>query len=174
MTHFINLFAGPGAGKTTLAAGIFSELKSRDINCELVLEFAKELVWKEDIKQFENQFYLFGEQLNRYHFLIDKVDVVVTDYPIVQFLLYHNSPFTKQFSELINSIFKTQENHNYFVKRQKPYMKLGRIHSEEEASKLDEAIIDIFVSNNLPYETIPGDKKIIPDFCDKFIAKVGL
>lgn len=34
----INLIAGPGAGKSTTAAGVFSRLKFNDINCELVTD----------------------------------------------------------------------------------------------------------------------------------------
>lgn len=42
----VNLFGTPGAGKSTGAAYIFSELKMRGINAELVIEFAKDKVWE--------------------------------------------------------------------------------------------------------------------------------
>ena len=40
----VNLFAGPGSGKSTTCAGLFSKLKLAGIYCEMVLEYAKELV----------------------------------------------------------------------------------------------------------------------------------
>ena len=43
-TLVVNLFAGPGAGKTTCAWEIASELKKRGIVTEYVPEYAKELV----------------------------------------------------------------------------------------------------------------------------------
>ena len=46
-TIIVNLFAGPGAGKTTCAWEIASELKKRNIQAEYVPEYAKELVWDE-------------------------------------------------------------------------------------------------------------------------------
>lgn len=38
----INLFGAPGAGKSTGAAYVFSQLKAAGVNAELVTEFAKE------------------------------------------------------------------------------------------------------------------------------------
>lgn len=43
-TIVINLLGAPGAGKSTLAALIFSKLKMKNIACEIVTEFAKDLV----------------------------------------------------------------------------------------------------------------------------------
>ena len=46
-TLIVSLFAGPGAGKTTCAWEIASELKKRNVETEYVSEYAKELVWDE-------------------------------------------------------------------------------------------------------------------------------
>ncbi len=172
MTHIVNLFAGPGAGKSTLAAGIYAELKARHINCELVTEFAKELVWKEDFKQFENQFYLFGEQHNRIHKLLGKVDIIVTDYPLPLLMLYHNSPFKVQFFTLLMAIFDSWKSHNYFVERANTYSNIGRMHSEDQAKDLDYLVLSLLHHYNLPYESIPGDIKIIPELCDKLLKNI--
>lgn len=45
-TLIVNLVAGPGTGKSTTMAGVFYKLKSLGIDCEMVTEFAKELVWE--------------------------------------------------------------------------------------------------------------------------------
>lgn len=42
----INLFGAPGAGKSTGAAYVFSQLKAAGVNAELVTEFAKDKVWE--------------------------------------------------------------------------------------------------------------------------------
>ena len=47
MAIVINLFAGPGVGKSTTAARVFAELKLKGVNCEMALEFAKDKVWEE-------------------------------------------------------------------------------------------------------------------------------
>jgi len=40
-TKVINLFAGPGAGKSTTAAGLFAEMKRANVDVELVTEYVK-------------------------------------------------------------------------------------------------------------------------------------
>lgn len=42
--NVINLFAGPGSGKSTTCAGVFNKLKLAGINCEMALEYAKDKV----------------------------------------------------------------------------------------------------------------------------------
>ncbi len=48
-TLVINMFAGPGAGKSTLAAGTFFRLKCLGVNAEIAPEYAKDLVWEESL-----------------------------------------------------------------------------------------------------------------------------
>ena len=43
----VNLFAGPGRGKSVMSAEVFALLKKRGINCELIQEYAKSRVWEE-------------------------------------------------------------------------------------------------------------------------------
>lgn len=42
--YVVNLFAQPGAGKSTGAAYIFAKLKMAGVNAELITEFAKDKV----------------------------------------------------------------------------------------------------------------------------------
>lgn len=79
----VNFYGGPGTGKSTMAAAVFAELKSRGVNCELVTEYAKKKVWEEAYKVFEYQFYVCAKQA--YHmFVVSKhVDIMVTDSPII-------------------------------------------------------------------------------------------
>ena len=64
-TLIVNLFAGPGAGKSTAAAYIFSKLKMAGINAEYVTEFAKDKTWEENQKVLNCQFYISGKQAFR-------------------------------------------------------------------------------------------------------------
>ena len=82
----VNLFGAPGAGKSTGAAYIFSQLKMAGINAELVTEFAKDKVWEESKEPFNNQAYIFGQQYFRISRCADKVDVIVTDSPPLAFI----------------------------------------------------------------------------------------
>ena len=60
----INLFGGPGSGKSTTAASVFSKLKIMGYNVELVTEFAKDMVWEQHDSIFDNQLLIFAEHKN--------------------------------------------------------------------------------------------------------------
>ena len=61
----VNLTGSPGAGKSTGAAKIFSELKQRGVNCELVTEFAKDKTWENNQTALQCAEYIFGNQSYR-------------------------------------------------------------------------------------------------------------
>ena len=61
----VNLLGAPCAGKSTLAALVFSKLKMLGVSCEIVTEFAKDLVWDNSLNSLNNQLYVFSEQFYR-------------------------------------------------------------------------------------------------------------
>lgn len=58
----VNLFAGPGAGKSTTAAAVFAELKMQDVNCENCHEWIKWKVWERHLEIVNNQLFVFANQ----------------------------------------------------------------------------------------------------------------
>ena len=98
----VNLFGPPGAGKSTGAAYVFSKLKLAGVNAELVTEFAKDKVWEDNKLALANQAYLFGEQYYRLTRLGGKVDVAVTDSPLLLSNFYVNDVVLgDEFEELV-------------------------------------------------------------------------
>ena len=148
----VNLFAGPGAGKSTGAAFLFAYLKLLKVNVELVTEFAKELAWEGD-KEFmaNNQVYITGQQIRRMNRLIGKVDVIITDSPIELGALYSDSSLLKDLC--YSEGRKWERRIDFFVNRVKPYNPSGRNQTLDEAQNLDAKIL-MTVPNML---TIPGD-----------------
>ena len=88
-TLIVNLFAGPGAGKSTGAAYIFAKLKMAGIDCEYVSEYAKDRVWQDDQFPLQHcQLYVIGKQCLKIERLLGKVDVIITDSPIALGSMY--------------------------------------------------------------------------------------
>lgn len=159
MTHVINLYGGPGTGKSTTAAHLFALLKHAGVNCEMALEYAKDKVWEGSHGVFSNQMYIFGKQHHRIHRLLGKVDVVITDSPLLLSLHYGiNMP--TQFRDLVVYTYKQMKNIDIFLTRVKPYQEAGRFQKEHEAKKMDGQIAELLIEygSDDGYHTIVADE----------------
>lgn len=157
-TIIVNLFAGPGAGKSTLAAAIFANLKWADVDVELVREFAKDIVWEGSTHLLggHHEPFIFGTQLKRITDLLGKVDVIVTDAPIMNSLLYYEGSYKDIMGRLVVEIVRDMTNMNFFIDRKKKYKEAGRTQSYEEAINLDCRIKHILDKYMMPFVVYPG------------------
>ena len=89
-TKVINLWAGPGQGKSTLAAGLFYEMKRRGLLVELVQEAAKDWAWSGRVIKKDDQIAVFAEQFRRESLLYGKVQFLITDSPLPLACFYDN------------------------------------------------------------------------------------
>jgi hypothetical protein len=135
MAIVANLFAGPGVGKSTTAARVFSELKLKGVNCEMALEFAKDKVWEESFKTMDDQIYIFGKQFHKIWRLRDKVDVIITDSPLPISIVYDKEN-SESFHKLIMEQFNKFANFNYLLERGGEYQTEGRYRQKRKRRKL--------------------------------------
>lgn len=156
MAIVINLFAGPGVGKSTTAAKIFAELKMQNINCEMALEFAKDKVWEESFKTMDDQIYIFGKQFHKIWRLKDKVDVIITDAPLPMSIAYDKEN-SETFHKLIMEQFRKFENYNFYLQRSTEYQKEGRVQTEEEAMKFDTIVKNVLDIYDIEYNALNID-----------------
>lgn len=136
MTLVVNLYGGPGTGKSTTAAGVFSLLKQHGVNCELVTEYAKDKVWEESFRVFDNQLYVFARQYQRVFRLLGKVGVIVTDSPLL-LSLYYGQGKDETFDKLVVERYKSMRNLDVFLTRVKEYSPIGRMQTEDQAKEID-------------------------------------
>lgn len=150
----VNLFGGPGTGKSTGAAYIFSKLKMLGVNAELVTEFAKDKVWEDTHAPFENQLYMLAKQYFRITRCENKVDIIVTDSPLILSLIYNcdHNRFDESFEKLTWHLFNYYNNFNVMLRRVKPYSSVGRFQTEDEAKGLDNDIQTLLDTNHVQYE----------------------
>lgn len=165
----VNLFGGPGAGKSTGAAYIFSELKQLGINAELVTEFAKDKTWEGNMTALSCQEYVFGKQSYRLARCRNDVDVIVTDSPLPLSMIYNTNPaLGEAFDEVVRRVFDTYENMNFYIVRDKPYNPKGRNQTEEESDELGENILRMLGILAIPHTVVEGNK----DSYDYIVSKV--
>ena len=173
----VNLFSGPGSGKSTVAANIFSELKWAGINCELATEYAKDKVWEESFEVLKNQIYVFGKQHHRLFVLKEKVDVIIVDSPLPLTMIYDQEKRIV-LEKLVMEEFLKFDNINFFIKRKKEYNPKGRLHSENESKNKDKEIEDMLLrlkeEYEIKYSFIDGTRDGVKEVCDIIFMRIGM
>ncbi len=157
-TLYVNFFAGPGVGKSTMMAHCFAELKWLEYDCEMVTEYAKDKVWEGSTKILENQLYITANQFHRLKRLNGKVDIVLTDSPLLLGLFYGKSE-PKGFKELILKYFNSLNNLNFFLERYKKFNPNGRLQNEEESKKIDIKILKLIQENKIEGTFVKSKKE---------------
>lgn len=159
-TVVVNMFGGPGAGKTTAAWEIASELKKRGYITEYVPEYAKELVWegKTDLLDGtpEHQEELLKEQRHRIERLNGKVDFIVTDAPLMQNPLYLKTSsleISEFYTHKVYNYYSRYENFNVFIQRSEKFEQAGRIHSLDQSREIDKQIHSLLDKFQIYYGT---------------------
>ena len=155
----INLWGAPSSGKSTGASYIFSKLKLKGYNVELVTEFAKDLTWEENYAALNNQFYVSGCQSYRLSRLKNKVDVIITDSPLPIGIMYFNANTPKNLEDVILADFNRYDNVNFQILRDKPYNPAGRNQTETESDIIARRITEFLENENIQFVPIKGNKQ---------------
>lgn len=158
----VNLYAGPGTGKSTTCAALFAELKYRGYNTEMILEYAKDATWeRRGPKVFEAQEYIFGKQHFRMARVADEVDFLVTDSPILLGNVYMPKNFyLPSLKHTIKEAYDRYENIDIFLDRatQKGYNPKGRNQTPEEAKQKDQEILEMLDNYKIQYIRLTFDR----------------
>lgn len=158
----INMFAGPGAGKSTVAAGLFYALKKQHKSVELITEYAKDLVYSDQIVFLQgNQEFVFAEQNRRQHVLAGKVDIAITDSPLMLSHIYANQYENRlpeqrlnTFLKHVTQVFNSYDNINFFLKRAESFQQFGRVQTFDESIEIDNRLMSCLNTHEIPYEVI--------------------
>ena len=180
MTKVINLFGGPACGKSTAAAGLFNLLKQSDVSVEYVGEYAKDLIYEGTLSLLSNQVHIFSEQFRRQFRLLDKVDYIITDSPLLLSCVYFdkyndkNLMYGPEYSDLTKKYFletyRQFENTNFLINRpEDKYCTQGRIETLDEAVNLDLSI-KAFLDNNQIVYTNTNQTLVISDVLEQVFS----
>lgn len=165
MTLVINMLGGSGIGKSTVAAGLYYNMKLSHMNVELVREYVKVLAWQgAKISRFD-QVNIFGEQCKLEHTLYNKVDFIVTDSPIILApiyeIFYHGDSIMEEAA--LKFLSKAKESGikqlNIVLERNKPYDTKGRFQTEDEAKIVDSLTIGFLNKYNIAYSLVSGSEQ---------------
>jgi hypothetical protein len=167
-TTVINLYGGPGAGKSTSAAYVYYLLKAAGENVELVREYVKDWAWEGRKIDTYDQIYFLGKQVRKESMMFGKVKWVVTDSPIFMNLYYASlycTPILAAGVAAATLAFYQQtaeDGHKHIhvlLDRTVPYVSEGRYQSEAEAKAIDSGLKDMFNKYNIPFVNCSPDEE---------------
>lgn len=159
MTKIINLFGAPGSGKSTVASGLFYELKLKGLNVELANEWIKQKVYEGTPYPFKDQLYTSAKQNKKLREMIGKVDYIISDAPLLMGLVYQSSE-PPIFNELLLEYFNMYDNVNFFLERRHKYYTEGRIQTEQESDELGNKVKLILNEHNIPYTCLQSTEAV--------------
>lgn len=138
MTVLINLFGGPGVGKSTLALGLGYHLKLQGKEAAVIIEEAKPWALRGDpVPQLEVCWRQYDAE-SRYYGL---VDYIITDSPLELQAFYHwHRTGWDCYKDLVISLQRHKDVaiRNLWVERMVMYVGTGRFETASEAREIDD------------------------------------
>lgn len=174
MSKIVNLFGGPGIGKSSIASGLTYKLKKNHITCDNPYEFPKMLAWDENYSAISDQLYVLANQHRGIVKSYGKVDYIILDSPVMLSLIYkdyynaqRNSDYPSRlykenFDNMILDIHNGYESINILLKRvEGNHNNKERYHNLEESIELDAMIEDSLKLHNIEYHIVEvGDNTL--------------
>jgi hypothetical protein len=174
MTKVINFYGGPSAGKSTNGAKLFGYMKEKRMNVEFAPEFAKELTWRKNFADLDDQLFVLGTQNNRLYSLLGQVDYIVTDSPLLLSIHYMNVGWSKfqegpavsllhnNLVDLTLSTYAQYDNINFYVERgDREFVQAGRNQNEDESKQMDDDIFRLLSRHMIPFKRVKTLEEVI-------------
>lgn len=156
----INFFGEEGAGKSTAAMGLAFLMKKSFYSVEYVSEFAKDVVWNGNVEALLNQNYILANQEHRLNRLKNKVEIAITDSPLLLSLLYMPDDYPRSFQNFCMDLFNSYQNLNIVIERNHCYSKLGRIRTETHSLEMRDKLYKILDEKQIPYKKFVANDNV--------------
>ncbi len=146
MVRRINLYGGPGIGKSTLAAQLFAELKKRGESVELCPEYVKSWAYEgrkfthfEQVLGFSNQMFLEATVLR------NSSSMIISDSPPFLYACYTKRYCGTQYAAPLMDLVRPYDREfpalQVLLERGGfMYQHEGRVHTEAQAKEMDDLI----------------------------------
>lgn len=156
-TLHVHFYGSPGVGKSVIAASVFAALKKAGVNCELVQEYAKELVFAGTLDP-ATQIVTSAEQLRREVALRGKVRVLVSDSPPILGGVYApDISYGRALEKCIGHAMRDWARLSFLVSRPsmvRSYEQAGRKETAAQSLALQAAVKDLLKRNDIAHESV--------------------
>lgn len=166
----VNFTGQPGAGKSTLAAGVFHVLKTRSWNVEIIVEYTKELNHQRDFWTLSDELLVFAEKYKRIKKFAD-VDIVITDSPLHCSMHYGADQFGQAGFDFFKHVANGSFDSLFFVMPDpEKYVPVGRLADETLAKQAGDKITSYIRQSPWPVWDLPKDSDHISFAVDQIEA----
>ena len=169
MKLIVCLYGGPGTGKSTTCAGLYTLFKQEGFNSEMNREYIKEWVWEGRKVKPGDQTYFFAKQARKERqYMENNIEVIITDSPLI--LTHFYGLKYDSFEKEYNTSLKMLEQHHaicksydykvehIFLKRVKEYNPAGRFQTEEKAKEYDVEMKNMLNNMKIKYKEFDANK----------------
>lgn len=165
-TTIINIFGGPGSGKSTTCYGVLYLLRRQGIQAEFVSEWIKDKVYEGTEYPFVDQPYTHAKQRKKIRQVLGKVPFIITDSPLPLSLIYGDGEST-EFKDYVLLDFNTYNNVNFLVVRDHEFSGVGRHQTEAEADAVAASVHAMLVNTDIDFTEFATSKAV-----DAIVAEV--
>ncbi len=167
MSKVVNLFGGPGIGKSSIASGLTYKLKKNHIDCDNPYEFPKSLAWDQNYSAISDQLFVVSNQHRGIVKSFGKVDYIILDSPVILSLIYkdyYNEQrdtdypsrlYGDNFDNMILDIHNGYDSINILLKRgDGQHNDKERLHNLEESREIDLMIKNSLDNHKIDYHEV--------------------
>lgn len=159
----VNIFGGPGTGKSTLAAHLFAQLKMQHVETACPEEHAKLAIWSGQPWLLDQQAILLGRTWETLNALMGRVEVVICDSPLLLCSTYAGEKEPSCFHDFVVDLHQRTHRLNLFIERplDQSYSTNGRRESEDQALVMDHRIKKSLHDAGEPFTKVSGSDDIV-------------
>lgn len=153
----INMFAGPGVGKSTVAHFLTWAMSREGFKVEYVPEYAKELTWNRQHTLLGEQGFILAHQYEAIRKLVEHdIDIAILDSSILLGLMYTPSWYPASFKPFLLDMYHSYDNINIYLERNPdiPYVETGRNQTYEEALQKDKEVLEFLKRENIRHDVV--------------------
>lgn len=170
-TLHVNFWGNPGVGKSGLAGELYGRLSGKGYLVELVKEYAKELQYRGELVRKDKrtgedveteQMIISTEQYRREVEYEDRVQVIVTDAPVLQGVVFAPAHYRSELTSILRQLTAGWTSLDILLVRdvRVDYQSGGRIQTHEESIAFRPEIEAVLRADRPEFVTISADEAL--------------
>lgn len=170
-TLHVNFWGNPGVGKSGLAGELYGRLSGKGYLAELVKEYAKELQYRGELVRKDRrtgedveteQMIISTEQFRREAEYEDRVQVIVTDSPVLQGVVFAPAHYRAELTSILRQLTAGWRSLDILLVRdvRLDYQSRGRIQNPEESIALRPEIESVLRTERPDFVTLHADEAL--------------